>query len=154
MQVHRILAIPVQYHVQMSQSSCMLTAALHATGGKWKSDEALALLLSDIFTFAGFRVGTSDIRARAESCVYSVTNRETFRSIGKNQVIGMNIPKLIKLVWRLPLLMNVIGTRSRLLAVTPAADICDNLALSPSHPDARRGLCRCQAIACDGRHEL
>jgi hypothetical protein len=71
----------------------------HSTGGKWKCDHALASLLSDLFMFAGFRVETSDIRARAESCVFSVTNRETFRSVMRNQVVSINIPKLITKVW-------------------------------------------------------
>ena len=143
---------------------------LKRTGGEWKCDNSLALLLSDIFTFAGYNVGASDIIARPErcfsnlrlcalatlyieryhscvstcivlmciisyrfntrinihtqshkhaskharahkhknghaptnehvetknSCVYSVTNRETFCSALTNQPVAIDIPKLI-----------------------------------------------------------
>ena len=66
-------------------------------GGSWLSAESINLLLSDIFTFCGFPVLVTDIRARPESCVYSVANRETFRT-AKNQVVAVDIPKLMSKV--------------------------------------------------------
>ena len=66
-------------------------------GGSWLSAESINLLLSDIFTFCGFPVLVTDIRARPESCVYSVANRETFRT-AKNQVVAVDIPQLMSKV--------------------------------------------------------
>jgi len=60
----------------------------------WKCEDSLNLLLADIFSFAGFPVSSADIRARPESCVYSVTNRETWRSVTSNQAVPVNISKL------------------------------------------------------------
>lgn len=57
-------------------------------------EKDLNLLLSDIFCFAGFPVGSADVQALPESCVYSVTNRETWRSVTSNQAVPVNISKL------------------------------------------------------------
>jgi hypothetical protein len=64
-------------------------------GGQWKCESSLSLLISDIFVFAGYNVESKHVRAREESSVYSVTNRETFRSNLKNQIVSIDIPKLI-----------------------------------------------------------
>ena len=68
------------------------------SGGMWKCEESLKLLLSDIFSSSGFPVGTADVKERPESSVYSVTNRETFRSAAANQAVPVNIAKLISKV--------------------------------------------------------
>ena len=62
-------------------------------GGQWKCESSLSLLISDIFVFAGYNVESKHVRAREESSVYSVTNRETFSV--KKQSVSIDIPKLI-----------------------------------------------------------
>jgi hypothetical protein len=42
------------------------------SGGRWKSEEHLALLLSDLFNFAGYRVNTADIRCVLSSYAFSM----------------------------------------------------------------------------------
>ena len=52
------------------------------------------MLLADIFSAAGYHTRCQDVRARTESSVFSVTNRETFHLMKENRPVSVDISAL------------------------------------------------------------